>query len=141
MIAAFDNTLLLLIEVIFDVAMGLYRERGADDAVLKVTGRDVEERELSLRFDKPAGLWQCLGDAETVVSGQQEAAVLNAIIKLGSPSHQEIADTLQQDRGNCFRRVQALLERGQVRRVDGRPARFVAIESRGSSTRNIGVEE
>lgn len=113
---------------VIDVAMGLYRERGSRDAVLKITGRDIDERELALRFGANTGLWECLGEAADVVAGQQEQAVLTAINKLGAPSHQEIADTLQQDRGNCFRRVQALLEKGAIRRIDGRPARFMLKE-------------
>jgi hypothetical protein len=45
-----------------DTAWGLYRERGKTDANLAITGREVEEQNLRLSFDKSTGIWQYGGD-------------------------------------------------------------------------------
>lgn len=113
---------------VLDVALGLYRARGEKNATLKITGRDIEERELAVRFDHETGCWECLGDAEEIVTSEHEQAIMEAIRSLGAPSHKEIADVTGQDRSNCFRRIQDLIVRGKVRQLDGRPARFVLLE-------------
>ena len=49
-----------------DTILGLERPRGAsgDEAVLRVTGRDVEERDLALRWDMIACAWRVMGEAQ-----------------------------------------------------------------------------
>ena len=90
-----------------------------------MTGRDIEERKLAMRFDRQTGCWECLGDAETIVSSEHERAILEAISKLGAPSYREITDVTGQDRGNCFRRIQELIAKGKLRQIEGRPARYL----------------
>lgn len=114
---------------VLDVAMGLYRERGEKNATLKVTGRDIEERELAVLFDRDTGCWQSLGDAEEAVSGRQQIAVLDAIRTLGAPSHREITDVTGQDRSHCFQRIQELVHKGKIRQIEGYPARYTLIVS------------
>jgi RecA-family ATPase len=113
---------------VLDVAWGLYRARGEKTATLKLTGRDIEERELAMRFDRTTGCWACLGDAETIIDSEQEQAVLEALKKLGAPTNREIADVTGQDRSNCFRRIQELIVKGKVRQLTGSPVRYMALE-------------
>ncbi|MFN7947022.1 MAG: AAA family ATPase [Blastocatellia bacterium] len=47
-----------------DGTLVLKRERGRADASLFVTGRDVEEQEIALKFNPESGLWLALGDAD-----------------------------------------------------------------------------
>lgn len=117
---------------VLDVAMGLYRARGEKNATLKLTGRDIEERELAMRFDVDTGCWECLGDAEEIVSSEHEKAILEAVAKLGAPTHKEIADVTGQDKSNCFKRMQDLIVKGKLRKLDGYPARFVLREESNS---------
>lgn len=110
---------------VLDVAMGLYRSRGEKNATLKLTGRDIDERELVLNFDRETGCWQCLGDAASVIDSEHEEEILVAITKLGAPTHREVADMTGQDRSNCFRRIQDLIVKGKIKQVEGRPARYI----------------
>lgn len=107
-----------------DAVMGLYRQRGQRDATLKVTGRDIEERELSVEFDKTIGTWILRGDAEQVVNGEQMQAILEALQTFGQATHREICEATNQDRSNAFTRLQELVARGAVQRIDGQPVRF-----------------
>jgi hypothetical protein len=68
-----------------DCLLGLFRVRGESQAVLKVTGRDVEDQELGLSFDPSRGTWALLGSAETTVMLTTERqAVLTAMSRLMS---------------------------------------------------------
>ncbi len=46
-----------------DTILVCKRARGQADATLHITGRDVEEQDLALRFDGGNGTWTLLGDA------------------------------------------------------------------------------
>ncbi len=60
-----------------DGLIGLFRKRGESDAVLKVTGRDLDEQELSMRFDTHIGAWTLLGES----LGETGDALLRALRK------------------------------------------------------------
>ena len=51
----------------------LTRTRGEADASLFITGRDVEERTLALRFDSDCGSWTVLGDAAEYAHSRRAA--------------------------------------------------------------------
>jgi KaiC/GvpD/RAD55 family RecA-like ATPase len=112
-----------------DAVIGLYRQRGQRDATLKTTGRDIEERELSIEFDRSIGTWILRGDAEQVVNGEQMQAIIDALKVLGQATHREIYETTNQDRSHAFTRLQELVTRGIVRRIDGSPARFALADN------------
>lgn len=113
-----------------DVVWGLYRGRGQRTATFKVTGRDIEERELAMTFDKETGLWHCLGNAEDVIEGEGMNAVLEAIRDLGTASHAEIAEMTDQDKSNCHKRIKKLEAVGKIKRVNNvRPFLFAIADS------------
>jgi hypothetical protein len=62
-----------------DSILLLKRERGRHDAVLLITGRDIEERELSLRIDQGIGSWTLLGDADEYRLSESRAAILKVL--------------------------------------------------------------
>lgn len=113
-----------------DAVLGLYRQRGQRDATLKITGRDIEEKELSVEFDKNICTWIFKGAAEDVVNGQQMQAIIDALKMLGQATHREVYEVTNQDRSHAFARLQELTARGIVRRIEGTPTRF-AIAERG----------
>lgn len=47
-----------------DAVLVLMRPRGQKDAVLHITGRDIEEKALALRFSPAEGAWLLVGEAE-----------------------------------------------------------------------------
>ena len=76
-----------------DSAMVMNRERRMDETTkLSVVGRDVEEFELALRFDKTLCRWQNLGDAEARAREQarkeyENSALVQTIRKLVERNH------------------------------------------------------
>ena len=57
----------------------LTRARGEADASLFITGRDVEEKSLALRFDGESGTWTVLGDAEEYSQSRERRDVLDVV--------------------------------------------------------------
>ena len=78
-----------------DTIMGLMRQRGESNAVLKITGRDVSEDDLALDFDQTLGAWRKLGRAEEVARSGERRKVMDVLAKMpeGGRSKQ-IADRM-----------------------------------------------
>jgi hypothetical protein len=62
-----------------DTIVVVKRARGQADATLHITGRDVEERELALRFAPEVGTWALLGDAGEYALGETRKELLDAV--------------------------------------------------------------
>lgn len=57
----------------------LCRERGQHDATLFVTGRDVDEAELALKWDKQYCLWSMLGEADEFRISKERTKILDVM--------------------------------------------------------------
>ncbi len=68
-----------------DSILSLKRERGRQDATLSVTGRDVDEQELALKWDADVGSWTVLGDAVEYKASNERTAVMDALRDAGRP--------------------------------------------------------
>jgi len=105
-----------------DAILGLYKERGKQGAVLKVTGRDVQETELALEWDAVTCTWQSLGDAATARQAAIEQDTLAAIKELSVlgelPTGTNIARHIGQKQPNVASALADLLNRGLVTQLD-----------------------
>lgn len=98
-----------------DAVLGLYRERGKKDAELKITGRDVDEQELAVRFDLVTGCWQLVGDAQGVRMESVQADIVNAVIEHGGrATARQIASFLGKRANNISRELQELVSKGAL---------------------------
>jgi hypothetical protein len=92
-----------------DTTLVLKRARGQEKADLFITGRDVEERTLALKFDDMG--WKLEGDAEEVRRSDSRNAVLQAIEAAGYPmTPKEIAEYMERPRGTVRRLVSELVK-------------------------------
>jgi len=101
-----------------DCILGLYRERGKAGARLAVTGRDVEERTLSLTWDGLTGCWQSEGDADELALTERRQEILDALAGLGRASLKEVAEVIEQPRSHTHTRLQDLFNADLVVRVE-----------------------
>ena len=103
-----------------DSALGLYKQQGKQGAVLKITGRDLEEKELALSWDSLTCCWQSLGDADAVREDSAKADILMAIRslredgELGTPA--KIAAHLNLNRGYVSHILADLWTAGRIRK-------------------------
>jgi hypothetical protein len=77
--------------------MQLSRGRGKSNAILKITGRGIKDKEYALIGD---GLtWKCQGDAEGYEAAQSVISIKAILNKDGEMTIKEIADTLDMKPG------------------------------------------
>lgn len=99
-----------------DGAIVLARERGQADAVLHITGRDVEEKELAMTWSADLALWTIVGDAAEYRMSKERRQILDLLngVRDGL-SPKDIADALQRSPGGIKKMLRDMLEDGQVK--------------------------
>lgn len=99
-----------------DTVMSLYRERGAQQAVLKITGRDVGDQELALRFEETTAQWVYMGDAECIQKSTLKTDIILALEEHGGKAcAKEIASFLKKRPNNITRALREMVRQGIVR--------------------------
>jgi hypothetical protein len=100
-----------------DGTMVLRRERGALDASLHVSGRDLEEdQSIALRWEGANAQWMILGNAAEFRLSTERQAVVNALRDAGRPlALKEIADATQQSYANIKMLLSRMAAGGLVR--------------------------
>jgi AAA domain len=97
-----------------DTIAVLTRKRGEADAVLKITGRDVDEQELALSFKD--GRWTILGDALEVLMGKTRQTIHSALCFAGKPMRPaEVAAATELNRSLVKQTLLRMLRDGTVR--------------------------
>jgi hypothetical protein len=114
-----------------DAAMGLYRRRGERTATLKVTGRDIDDREMIITFDRELCCWQYEGEAEQVKSNTVQAEILEALEQLGGKATKtQVARFLGKQPSNISAEMNELVMKGRVTRGarDGREIPYILVD-------------
>ncbi len=108
-----------------DTVWGLYRQRGEQGATLRVTGRDIEEAELSVSFDVLSRTWHLDGAAEHGV----QAEILDTLQHLGgTASVTDISNHLGKDQGNISRELAELLAKRRVAKGESHKSPYTLIQ-------------
>jgi hypothetical protein len=94
-----------------DTVLVLRRSRGSADAVLHVTGRDVEEDDHALRFT--GGLWELTGDPIADGSDERNAIAL-WLAENGPAGPSEVARALDRPPGATRMLMSEMLKDGQL---------------------------
>jgi hypothetical protein len=76
-----------------DAIMILKRGRGQVDGTLTLTGRDIEEQELALRFHGQEGLWELMGDAAECAMSRERQEIMEIVRKDGPILATQVANT------------------------------------------------
>jgi len=96
-----------------DAIIGIYRSRGDQSATLRVTGRDIEERDLAVNFDKGGSWrWELVGDADQVRTGTIQAEIIDAIKELGGKATlMRIVKFIGKDKSNVNKEIAELVNK------------------------------
>ncbi|MCB0111998.1 MAG: AAA family ATPase, partial [Caldilineaceae bacterium] len=119
-----------------DAAIGIYRERGQSNATLKVSGRDVDDQELAIQFDRDLFCWQLLGNAAGVKADTIQSDILDTLEELGgSATMARLAKALNKDRSNIRKELVELVNKGLLRRGErkGREVKYSVIDDENDS--------
>jgi AAA domain/Winged helix-turn-helix DNA-binding len=98
-----------------DSILVLKRSRGEADAVLHITGRDVEETEVAMKFTAALGLWELLdGPAIHHILNHTRAAILRHVEAQPGVTPKQIADALNLKPNTARQTVIRMVEAGQL---------------------------
>jgi hypothetical protein len=105
-----------------DSFWGLARVAGKPDAVLKITGREVEEQELALQFAE--GFWNVTGEADDLRRSQAAISVLDALrLAGGMQTVKALCTTLDVPENVMRARLCRMQQRGEIQALgEGRYA-------------------
>lgn len=79
----------------------LKRPRGESEAVLHITGRDVEEQELAVKIDTLIGSWSIVGEAKEVRQSKERADIIRVLKEAGTEmGAREVAAVLGKPENN-----------------------------------------
>lgn len=101
-----------------DFAWSLYRERGKTGARLQITGRDVEEKDLLLNWDREFGIWNYEGDGSTMKMTLRREEIIEFLTKNGRSTLRAIADGINQPKSHTSERLKDLVKSCLVRRQE-----------------------
>ena len=112
-----------------DFAWSLYRERGKTGARLMINGRDVEEKDMLLNWDREYGIWQYEGDGSTLKMTLRREELLEFLKKNGRSTLRAIADGVGQPKSHTSDRLKDLVKSYLVKRTEeGENVLFEAID-------------
>jgi hypothetical protein len=82
-----------------DTILILHRRRGQHDAALHVTGRDIDEQELAITWDRETCRWSVLGEAEECHPSESARAIKVLTEKARPMKPTELAPLLEKNLG------------------------------------------
>ncbi|MBF0548244.1 MAG: AAA family ATPase [Candidatus Riflebacteria bacterium] len=86
--------------------------KGEANAILHVTGRDIETQEIAMKFED--GIWTVIGDAKDVAMSQERKLIMDLLKTEGALYPKEIADLLNKPHGGIRYLLFAMKKEGQV---------------------------
>lgn len=95
------------------------RERGQADASLFITGRDIEERDLALKWHVENTTWELLGDAEEFRLSKDRQEIVDLLVATPGLRPSEIAEMLDRPRGRVKKMMYDMARDGQLRVKEG----------------------
>ena len=103
-----------------DTILVVKRARGEADATLYLTGRDVLEQELALRFAPEIGSWELLGDASEYALGKTRKEILAAVQAHGELTPKQAAEVTGVSHDLAKKTMQRMFTDGQLVGKSGR---------------------
>ena len=103
-----------------DTIVVVKRARGEADATLYITGRDVVEQELALRFAPEAGAWELLGDAAEYGLGKTRKQILEAVRAHGALTPKQVSELTDVEHELAKKTMQRMFLDGQLAAKGGR---------------------
>jgi DNA-binding transcriptional ArsR family regulator len=101
-----------------DGVLVLKKDSGSQQPVLYGRGRDLEEVETALQFDKDTGTWSILGAAWLVADTHERREIQQVLGRSVDPmTPTEIADRIGKTRQNVQKMLSKMEDEGQVERI------------------------
>ncbi len=103
-----------------DAVLVLRRGRGKVDGTLFITGRDVEEQELALKFHPAEGFWELMGDAADYAMSEARQEVMQVLRENGPRTAREVSEFIGKKYENVKRLLWKMSREQEVKSVNGK---------------------
>jgi hypothetical protein len=101
-----------------DSVMVLKRDTGTPNCILYVRGRDVEEAETAVRFDRDNGTWVRLGVADEVGRTNEREAIMQTLRISPNPlSAREVSDLLGKNYDAVRKTMTRMVQAGEIEKA------------------------
>jgi DNA-binding transcriptional ArsR family regulator len=98
-----------------DSILILRRQRMSSESVLFIAGRDIEEKNLALKFDRSTCSWTIIGLAEEYRMSKERQEVIQVLKNAGDPLKlKDIASALGKKEPGVHKHLTSLLEAGLI---------------------------
>ena len=98
-----------------DTTLILTKERLRADGVLKFFGRDVEEKEMALRFDNTLCNWVILGEADDYRATMDQQAIINVLRESDKPlGPKEVMEMLGKKGNTVYVLMSRMAKKGTI---------------------------
>jgi hypothetical protein len=97
-----------------DTSWVMVRGRGEADGKLHITGRDVDEQELALKFNPESCQWTLLGHAQEIASSKEEQEVMELLEESGPMSAKGVAHALGIPESTARQRLSRMCRAGKI---------------------------
>jgi hypothetical protein len=92
--------------------------RSGQGTTLYLRGRDIEEQELAVVFDKASCRWRVLGEAGEVHKSATRKRIVDTLLAATEPVHpKDIADACEMSTGAVKKQLQRMAKAGEVAKV------------------------
>ncbi|MGO9122066.1 MAG: AAA family ATPase [Desulfomonilaceae bacterium] len=99
--------------------------RGESNGTLFISGRDIEERTGAMKFDNTTGLWRWIGDAVELNMSKERLEIRDVVQTAEAPlGIKEMAGILRKPYSVINKRVQRMLEKGEIERAAGSRGKY-----------------
>lgn len=86
--------------------------KGEANSILHVTGRDIENQEIAMKFED--GIWSIIGTAQEVAMSEERRSILNLLAENGAMSAKTIADCLKKNMNTLYSLLFRMKQDGQI---------------------------
>jgi len=86
--------------------------KGEASAILHLTGRDIETKEIAMKLEN--GIWSILGTAEEVAMSEVRRSILDLLATNGAMSPKTIADCLRKNLNTLYALLFSMKRDGQI---------------------------
>jgi hypothetical protein len=97
-----------------DAILAIYKERGKKGAFLRGRGRDIDEIDLRIFWDKNTSCWLPMGDSGEIEISERQEEILSFLSQNGKSQSSYISKSIRQDYGNTYRRLQDMVTAGMI---------------------------
>jgi hypothetical protein len=92
----------------------LVLNRDSQGVVLYGRGRDIDEIEMALTFDKTTGRWAVLGEASEVRKSEERMSITEALRKAGEMKISDLLDATDMERNNLNQLLHKMVRNGEI---------------------------